>query len=75
MRPRTGCSTGCVRRSGTPTGRDDLRCYVVEHLGDQDAVLVVDLCRPRDCADQRGVGAESLAVVGFLPMTVSIGSA
>jgi SRSO17 transposase len=22
--------------------RDDLRCYVVEHLGDQDAVLVVD---------------------------------
>ena len=29
--------------AGTPTAvRDDLRGYVVEHLGDPDAVLVVD---------------------------------
>jgi SRSO17 transposase len=32
--------------------RDDLRAYVVEHLGDPQAVLVVDLCRPRDYAEE-----------------------
>jgi SRSO17 transposase len=31
--------------------RDDLREYVVEQLGDLDAVLVVDLCRGRDYAE------------------------
>jgi SRSO17 transposase len=30
--------------------RDDVRAYVVEHLGDAGAVLVVDLCRPADYA-------------------------
>ena len=29
----------------------DLRSYVVDHLGDPDAVLVVDLCRPRNYAE------------------------
>ena len=38
-----GCSTCCARRTGTPTAvRDDLRGYVVERLGEPDAVLVVD---------------------------------
>ena len=37
--------------------RDDLRYYVVDHLGDHDAVLVVDLYRPRNYAEaQVGVG-------------------
>ena len=31
--------------------RDDLRGYLIEHLGDPDAVLVIDLCRHRDYAD------------------------
>jgi SRSO17 transposase len=31
--------------------RDDLRDYVVEHLHDDQAVLVVDLCRARNYAD------------------------
>jgi SRSO17 transposase len=31
--------------------RDDVRGYVVEHLGSPDAVLVVDLCRPRNYAE------------------------
>jgi DDE superfamily endonuclease len=31
--------------------RDDLRGYVVDHLGDDDAVLVVDLYRPRNYAE------------------------
>jgi hypothetical protein len=31
--------------------RDDVRDYVVEHLGDPAGVLVVDLCRPRNYAD------------------------
>src|SRR5436190_4618762 len=31
--------------------RDDLRDYVIGHLGDTDAVLVVDLCRHRDYAE------------------------
>jgi SRSO17 transposase len=31
--------------------RDDLRGYVVDHLGDAGAVLVVDLCRPRNYAE------------------------
>jgi SRSO17 transposase len=31
--------------------RDDLRGYVIEHLGDPRAVLVVDLCRPRNYAE------------------------
>jgi hypothetical protein len=33
--------------------REDLREYVVEHLGDPGAVLVVDLCRHRDYAERR----------------------
>ena len=42
-RRRTGCSTCWRGRSGTPTRvRDDLRGYVVDHLGDPGAVLVVD---------------------------------
>ena len=41
-RPRPGCS-GCWRRGvGRRAVRDDLRAYVVEHLGDRAAVLVVD---------------------------------
>ena len=31
--------------------RDDLRSYVVDHLGDDEAVLVVDLCRVRNYAE------------------------
>ena len=31
--------------------RDDVRDYVVEHLGDPRGVLVVDLCRDRDYAE------------------------
>ena len=30
----------------------DLREFVVTHLGEQDAVLVVDLCRHRDYAEE-----------------------
>jgi hypothetical protein len=33
--------------------RDDVRGYVVEHLGDQAAVLVVDLCRSWNYAEAR----------------------
>jgi predicted TIM-barrel fold metal-dependent hydrolase len=33
---------------------DDLRDYVITHLGDIDAVLVVDLCRYRDYAEGNG---------------------
>ena len=33
--------------------RDDLRGYVVEHLGDPGAVLVVDLCRSWNYAEAR----------------------
>ena len=33
--------------------RDDVRGYVVEHLGDAGAVLVVDLCRSRNYAEAR----------------------
>jgi DDE superfamily endonuclease len=33
--------------------RDDLRDYVVEHLGHPDAVLVIDRCRPCDYAEGR----------------------
>jgi SRSO17 transposase len=40
---------------GADVVRDDVRDYVVEHLapgpGDPAAVLVVDLCRPRNYAD------------------------
>ena len=36
---------------------DDLRGYVIAHLGDDDAVLVVDLCRHRDYAEPRIVKA------------------
>jgi SRSO17 transposase len=32
--------------------RDDVRGYVVEHLGDAAGVLVVDLCRYRDYAEE-----------------------
>jgi SRSO17 transposase len=35
--------------------RDDLRDYVVAALGDTDAVLVVDLCRHRDYAEDADV--------------------
>jgi hypothetical protein len=31
--------------------RDDLREYVLEHFADPAAVLVVDLCRPRNYAE------------------------
>ncbi len=54
--------------------RDDLRGYVVEHLGgsddgdDGDVVLVVDLCRPRDYADfVCGGEGNGPGEVGFLP--------
>ena len=33
--------------------RDDVRGYVVEHLGDPGAVLVVDLCRSWNYAEAR----------------------
>ena len=33
--------------------RDDVRAYVVEHLGSADAVLVVDLCRSWNYAEAR----------------------
>jgi SRSO17 transposase len=57
--------------------RDDLRGYVVDHLGDDDAVLVVDLYRPRNYAEawvecsERLCGGGSLvngrtAVVGII---------
>lgn len=43
MRPRTGCGTCCHGQSGDADAvRDDLRNYVVEHLGQARAVLVVD---------------------------------
>jgi SRSO17 transposase len=35
--------------------RDDLRDYVVGALGDPDGVLVFDLCRHRDYAEDDGV--------------------
>ena len=35
--------------------RDDLRDYVIGALGDNDAVLVVDLCGYRDYAEDDGV--------------------
>ena len=38
--------------------RDDLRGYVVEHLGDPAAVLVVDLCRSRNYAEARAAWRE-----------------
>jgi hypothetical protein len=31
--------------------RDRLRAFVVDSLGERDAVLIVDLCRLRDYAD------------------------
>jgi SRSO17 transposase len=37
--------------------RDDLRDYVIAHLGDADGVLVVDLCRHRDYAEDGDVRA------------------
>jgi SRSO17 transposase len=38
-----GCSTCWSGPAGMPTGvRDDVRDYVIEHLGDPGAVLVVD---------------------------------
>ena len=41
--PPMECSTCCPPTSGTPTlVRDDLRDYVVDHLGDVHGVLVVD---------------------------------
>jgi SRSO17 transposase len=66
--PRKNCWTIAEQvGDGTPAGmhhllsracwdadgvRDDLRDYVVEHMGDRDAVLVVDLCRHRDYAEE-----------------------
>jgi hypothetical protein len=38
--------------------RDDVRAYVVEHLGSADAVLVVDLCRCRNYAEVRAAWGE-----------------
>ena len=41
--PPTGCSVCCTSTGGKRTQvRDGLRDYVVEHLGDADAVLAVD---------------------------------
>lgn len=37
--------------------RDDLRDYVIDHLGDPAGVLVVDLCRHRDYAEPQAVSA------------------
>jgi hypothetical protein len=42
MPPRTGCSTSWRGALGCRWVRDDLRGYVVEHLSNADAVLVVD---------------------------------
>ena len=39
---RTGYSGCCGPRWGAEAVRDDLRAYVVEHLGDPAAVLVID---------------------------------
>jgi len=48
--------------------RDDLRDYVVAGLGDQNAVLVVDLCRPRNYADiGSGGDGNGAGEVGFSP--------
>jgi SRSO17 transposase len=48
--------------------RDDLRDYVVEHLGDPGAVLVVDLSRGRNYADiASGGDVNGLVGVGFSP--------
>jgi SRSO17 transposase len=33
--------------------RDDVREYVIEHLGEADGVLVADLCRSRNYAEAR----------------------
>jgi SRSO17 transposase len=46
--------------------RDDLRDYVTTGLGDSDAVLVVDLCRHRDYAeDGRGRLLGRVTAAGF----------
>ncbi|GGN29977.1 hypothetical protein GCM10011609_87440 [Lentzea pudingi] len=44
MRPaRTGCSGCCGRAAWDVEGvRDELRDYVIEHLGEPDGVLIVD---------------------------------
>jgi hypothetical protein len=31
--------------------RDDVRDYVIEHLGDRDGVLIADLCRSGNYAE------------------------
>jgi SRSO17 transposase len=45
--------------------RDDMRSYVVDHLGDDDAVLVVDLCHPRNYAEAQVGDPKGYAVVGL----------
>ena len=51
---RTACSTCWRARNGTPRRvRDDLRDYVIDAFGDPGAILVVDLCRPRNYAEAR----------------------
>jgi hypothetical protein len=55
---------------------DDLRAYVVEHLGERDGVLVVDLCRPGNYADVvSGVDANAAREVGFSPARLAERSA
>ena len=53
--------------------RDDLRGYVVEHLGHPDAVLVVDLCRPWNYAEHRPGevlrGGSSDPWIGIVPLS------
>ena len=42
--------------------RDELRSYVVEAFGDPAGILVVDLCRPWNYADDRALGLGELMV-------------
>ena len=46
--------------------RDDLGSYVVDHLGDDDAVLVVDLYRPRNYAEAQVGCSERMCGGGSL---------
>ena len=60
---RTGCRTCCRARAGMPTlVRDDVRAYVVEHLGDPDGVLIADETGFRE--EGRPVGRGAAAVLG-----------
>src|SRR5688572_31232432 len=50
----------------------DLREFVVDHLGEADAVLVIDLCRPRNYADSAGDGATNAWRGGLLAVVVGV---